>query len=224
MKKYLEPILGLLVTMAVPVILSTLSILVLLSPAYIQIEYRRAGFPPDRYGFSTAERLEYGNLTRRYLVTRQNLDQLRSLEFDTGDPLYLERELTHLRDVKIVLQGLFLAVGVCAAVLALAGLYSWKADWEKDYLAAVSRGGRLTALALIGILVLTAVSFQALFTNFHLIFFEGDSWLFSYSDTLIRLFPIRFWQDAFFVFGALTLAGGILLGWLLPGGKRKIQS
>jgi len=80
----------------------------------------------------------------------------------------------------------------------------------------VARGGWLTAGLLGMILLLSIVSFQALFTNFHLVFFEGDSWLFYYSDTLIRLFPIRLWQDVFIVFGVSTLAGGILLGWLLP--------
>jgi hypothetical protein len=66
MKSLLERIAGFLVTISVPVILSVLSILILLSPLYINLEYRRPGFPADRYGFSTAERLEYGNLTRRY--------------------------------------------------------------------------------------------------------------------------------------------------------------
>ena len=72
------------------------------------------------------------------------------------------------------------------------------------------------------ILFLTLISFQALFTNFHLLFFEGDSWLFFYSDTLIRLFPVQFWQDIFLAFGILTLAGGILLGWVLPARMKEI--
>jgi hypothetical protein len=37
--------------------------------------------------------------------------------------------------------------------------------------------------------------------------------LFNYSDTLIRLFPIQFWQDVFLGFGLLTLLGGGILGW-----------
>jgi uncharacterized membrane protein len=52
------------------------------------------------------------------------------------------------------------------------------------------------------------------------LFFTGDSWLFLYSDTLIRLFPMRFWQDAFLFAGALDVLGGLALGLgLLP--KRK---
>ena len=59
-----------------------------------------------------------------------------------------------------------------------------------------------------------AINFRQLFTNFHRIFFEGDTWLFKFSDTLIRLFPMQFWQDAFIAAGALTFLGGLAL-WFL---------
>ncbi len=209
-----------LVSLTVPVVLSVLSVLILVSPVFVNIEYRRPGFPGDRYGFSTAERLQYGNLTRSYLVTKQSLDTLRELKFDSGEPLYQERELSHLEDVKVVLQGVLKVWAGAVFLLVLSGIYSRFGGWQDQYWEAVFRGGRLTALLVVAILVLTVVSFRALFTNFHLIFFEGDSWLFLYSDTLIRLFPMRFWQDAFLVFGFLTLAGGVLLGWVVPSRRK----
>jgi uncharacterized membrane protein len=60
----------------------------------------------------------------------------------------------------------------------------------------------------VGILIDPDVFWQ-FFTFFHTLFFEGDSWLFYYSDSLIRLFPIRFWQDAFLWAAALALGGGL---------------
>ncbi len=51
--------------------------------------------------------------------------------------------------------------------------------------------------------------FWKFFTLFHQVFFEGDSWLFLYSDTLIRLFPIRFWQDAVLAAAVISLGGGL---------------
>jgi len=223
MKNFIEFLLDGLVSLAVPLILSVISILVLLSPLYMNLEYRRPGFPEDRYGFTTEERLQYGNLSRRYLVSRQPLDVLRDLEFASGEQLYLERELTHLEDVKVVIGGVLRAFAVGVALTTFSWLYS-KANHRLDaYRRAIARGGRLTTILLLTILFLTLVSFQSLFTNFHLIFFEGDSWLFAYSDTLIRLFPMRFWQDAFLVFGTLTLAGGVVLGWLLPLRHREAE-
>ena len=51
--------------------------------------------------------------------------------------------------------------------------------------------------------------FNVFFTQFHHLFFEGDSWLFLFSDTLIRLFPIRFWEDTFLAGAGIVLAGGL---------------
>jgi integral membrane protein (TIGR01906 family) len=213
-------ILNIFVTIAVPVILCTLSILLLLSPIFINLEYQRPGFPEDEYGFSTEERLEYGNKTRRYLVSRQNLDVLRELEFENGDSLYQERELVHLEDVKVVIQGLLRVFYGAVAVMIGGGIISNRDQERNEFWMAIIRGGRLTAILLLTVLFFTLISFRALFTSFHLIFFEGDSWLFSFSDTLIRLFPIRFWQDVFLVFGLITLAGSGILGWGIPALRR----
>jgi len=43
-----------LVTLTIPVIISVLSILILLSPIFTNLEYRRPGFPEDNYGFTTS--------------------------------------------------------------------------------------------------------------------------------------------------------------------------
>jgi uncharacterized membrane protein len=66
-------------------------------------------------------------------------------------------------------------------------------------------------IAVIGIAVNPDLFFN-FFTAFHHLFFTGDSWLFLFSDTLIRLFPIRFWQDAFLFAAVIALGGGAALG------------
>ena len=69
--------------------------------------------------------------------------------------------------------------------------------------------GLVAAVGLFG-----ALAFWQLFILFHSVFFEGDSWLFLYSDTLIRLFPMQFWQDAFIWAGVIAVGGalGLALG------------
>jgi integral membrane protein (TIGR01906 family) len=70
-------------------------------------------------------------------------------------------------------------------------------------------------MAVMGVLlVLIAAVFQFVFVGFHRMFFQGDSWLFLYSDTLIRLFPERFWLTAFVAIVAGTIALACLL-WLV---------
>ena len=212
-----------LVTLSIPVIVSVLSILVLLSPLFINIEYRRPGFPEDSYGFTTEERLDFGNQTRRYLISSDTLDDLRELEFDDGEPIYIERELTHLEDVKVLLRQVLWVFYGAAAIFSFGGTIARRRGWEDSYFSGIALGGKITTFSLLLILFFTVVSFRALFTYFHTLFFEGDSWLFYYSDTLIRLFPVQFWQDVFIVFGILTLIGGVFLGWVLPARRKKAQ-
>ena len=70
----------------------------------------------------------------------------------------------------------------------------------------IGLAGTLAVVVLVGMFILPGL-FWSFFAGFHAIFFEGDTWQFAYSDTLIRLFPLRFWQDAF-LFAALIAVGG----------------
>jgi integral membrane protein (TIGR01906 family) len=63
---------------------------------------------------------------------------------------------------------------------------------------------------LIGAIILfVLISFGILFVAFHNVFFQPGTWTFNFSDTLIRLFPQRFWRDLFLIVGGLTLVGGL---------------
>jgi uncharacterized membrane protein len=66
---------------------------------------------------------------------------------------------------------------------------------------------------MIGVIVaFTLLAFGFFFIFFHEIFFKEGTWMFYYSDTLIRLFPERFWRDTFLMVGGLSGIGGLLLG------------
>lgn len=71
------------------------------------------------------------------------------------------------------------------------------------------------------ILAAVVISFDALFTAFHKVFFVGDTWLFYFSDTLIRLFPMRLWQDAFIFMGIITVV--VALFFAIYGNKMKLK-
>lgn len=98
----------------------------------------------------------------------------------------------------------------------LSGLTLWQKGRRKELVSAIRSGGILTT-ALIGFIALLALfAWQSWFENFHLLFFKPGSWLFSYSDTLIRLFPLQFWMDATFIISTISFIGGLLfaiLGW-----------
>lgn len=209
-------ILSWLVTILIPLVLIGLAIRVLLSPFFYRLEYNMVYFPPDEYGFTIEDRLKWAPYAVNYLVNDADTSYLGDLQFEDGTPLYNKRELRHMDDVKRITQGaLRLWYGSLALLLGL-GVWAWFGGWWQAYLLGLKRGGWLmVGLAItVGLIVLVGIAvnpnvFNTFFVAFHSLFFEGDSWLFLYSDTLIRLFPIRFWQDAFLWAAVIALGGGI---------------
>ena len=217
-------ILSSLVALLVPIALIGLGLRVLLSPLFLQIEYNMPYFPPDEYGFTKEDRLKWAPFALDYLMNNEAISYLGNLKFDDGTPLYNERELSHMDDVKLVTQGALRVWYVTLALLLLLGILAWfgrsasAPQWWQAYMLGLQRGGWLMVglavtiglIVVIGILINPNV-FWNFFAGFHSLFFEGDSWLFLFSDTLIRLFPIRFWQDAFLWAAVIALGGGIAL-------------
>lgn len=219
MKTTLTRVVSWLITLIVPFFLLMTAIRALFTPLYPQIVYRLPGFPQDSYGFNLDDRLHWSRISIEYLLNNAGIDYLADQQLMDGQPLYNERELSHMLDVKIVFQGMVTAWTSLLVILAGLGLWAWRGRWMPAFLRALSNGGKLTIGIVVFILAAVAISFDALFTAFHRIFFTGNSWLFYYSDTLIRLFPLPFWEIGFILVGVLTLAGAALLIWL---GRKKV--
>ena len=196
----------------VPFFILMTSIRILFNPYLLQLEYNTPGFPADPYGFTQADRLKWANVSLGFLLNNQDLSFFDSLKLPDGSPLYNARELSHMWDVKILLQRMILVWIVLGIVLVLTGIVAWRMKQLKSYFAALSRGGWLTLIIIALILAGVALSFNWLFTEFHHIFFTGDTWLFLYSDTFIRLFPMQFWQDAFIAGGVLAIVFSLIFG------------
>jgi integral membrane protein (TIGR01906 family) len=209
-------------SLLLPLFLITTAIRALLTPIYLQIAYRLPAFPPDPFGFTTEERLYWANYSLTYLLNRADISFLADQTLPNGQPLYNSRELRHMVDVKNLVQ-LMLRVWIGLVVFYLVvSIWAWRTGQGKAFWRSISHGGWLTLGLIILILIGVAVSFNWLFTAFHRLFFEGDTWLFYYSDTLIRLFPLRFWQDAFTIMGLLTLV--LALATALGGQKLASKS
>ena len=220
----MKNILSYLTSLLIPLALIGTALRILLSPLFFNIEYRMPYFPADEYGFTQQDRLRWAPFAVDYLINNAEISYLGDLKFENGSPLYNERELTHMADVKNVVRGALTVWYISLAILALLAMLAWRGDWVYEFINGLRRGGMwmiglavsLGLIAGIGIAISPDVFWQ-FFTFFHSIFFEGDSWLFYYSDTLIRLFPIRFWQDAFLWAAILALGGGAGLAFGLKG-------
>ncbi|MBK8616337.1 MAG: TIGR01906 family membrane protein [Anaerolineales bacterium] len=226
MKLNTQIVLSYLTSLLVPLALIGTALRILLSPIFINVEYRMPYFPADEFGFTQQDRLQWAPFALEYLVNSADISYLGDLKFDNGTPLYNERELSHMADVKNVVRGALQAWMISLVGLILIAVLAYRQKWMPDYVLGLRRGGMwmiglATALGLIaGVgIVLNPDVFWQFFTLFHQVFFTGDSWLFYYSDTLIRLFPIRFWQDAFLWAAILALGGGLALAFGIRSSK-----
>jgi integral membrane protein (TIGR01906 family) len=211
----MKKVLAVLVIALVPVVLLLTATRLLLTPAFVMIEYNMPGFPEDTYGMTKEQRLQYAPLALEYLLNDEDVSFLADQRFEDGTPLYNERELSHMVDVKVLTQQVMMVwLWLLAAFVGAATVAKRRGEWV-EFRGWLARGGQLTVVLIVLLLVFVALSFNALFTGFHRIFFQGDSWLFLFSDTLIRLFPLRFWQDVFIALGGMTLLGGLAL-WRWP--------
>src|SRR6266540_3921123 len=117
-----------LVTILIPLVLIGLAIRVLLSPIFYKIEYNMPYFPPDDYGFTQADRLKWAPYAVNYLVNNADISYLGDLKFDDGRPLFNERELSHMSDVKRVTQAALRMWYLSLAVLIAFGGWAWFGD------------------------------------------------------------------------------------------------
>lgn len=230
--KTLKVILSWFITLLVPIVLVLIGVRILLTPVFIQVEYRMPYFPEDtkgRHHFAIDERLYWADLSRKYILNREGIEYLAELQFTEGQQaagscedylpprdcsyLYNDRELDHMLDAKDVARYAIWFLWGSLLFLLLMGYWAKQSNWWPQFRLALSRGGWLTVGVVILFLAYVALNFNDLFVIFHKIFFEGDTWLFKNSDSLIRLFPVIFWRDAFIWIGVLALGAGAALGY-----------
>jgi integral membrane protein (TIGR01906 family) len=185
----------------------------IMSDVYLRYEYGKPGFPPDAYGFTQADRLRYAPIALGYLFNAEGIEFLGEQTFPDGTRQYNERELKHMADVKVVTRSamaVLLAAGLIVAASAV--LLGWRPETRPALRAGLAGGAALTVGILLALVLYIVINFNTFFVQFHRVFFEGDTWMFEWSDTLIRLFPLQFWSDGFTILGVATLLEGLVIG------------
>jgi integral membrane protein (TIGR01906 family) len=200
-----------LISLLVPVALILAGVRLIMTPLFLNIEYRTPGFPPDLYGFTLEDRLRWAGVAVDILAQGQDLDAVRALTFEDGTSVYNERELKHWDDVIRLWSVVRRVWWVVLAALAALAVWAWRAGWLGDYSRALGRGGFLTLAVMGAVLLFALLAFGVLFVGFHQLFFPPGTWTFPYSDTFIRLFPQRFWRDTFVAVGLFAGGAGALL-------------
>ena len=156
---------------------------------------------------------------------RDTLSVMTTVEGKEQD-FFNEQDRFHMGEVRdLFIGGLNIRTGSCiAAVLCLAFLLATRADMRKiiprSYQAAL--GVSAAAAAFIGIAAV--IDFNAVFVQFHHIFFDNDQWIFDPAeDYMIRMLPEGLFYDFVIRIGGIFL--GILAilfaASLIPGYLRK---
>lgn len=202
-----------LISVLTPFVILMISVRILITPLFAKIEYKLPGFLEDPYGFTMQDRLRWSEPSIRYLVNNEDIDYLEVLAFNDGEPIFNDRELSHMVDVKGVVTGMRVALAIFFIFLVICVWVLLKKGRRDFIISAFYMGGWGLIGLIAAILLLVAISFNQLFTWFHQIFFSDGTWQFYTSDTLIRLFPMRFWRDAFIFVGVLSLiiAGVVII-------------
>lgn len=208
-------------TLLIPVLIMTAAVRLLATDQYLAFEYGKATFPPDSFGFTSQQRFILASTNVHYVRAHLPQDELAKQTL-YGVPVYNAREVSHMVDVRSVFQFVLVTGQIAFILLVLIGLLLWSRGQQQTLPTALQRGGLLTCGIILLIGLTAAVAWQSWFNTFHLLFFKPGSWLFLYSDALIRLFPDKFWFDS-----ALTISGLVLVGGLLAtifGWRWKISS
>ena len=219
-------LLSVVIAVVVPPMLVVNAFRVLATDTYVRYEYDRAGFPADRYGMSADEREALGLVGLRSIEPgSEGIVLLERATLPDGSPAFDERELAHMDDVRTLFGAALRSQLVAALALAALALVL---GWTR-LRTVVPRGLLAGALATLAVAVLAVpvilLGFDDFFTGFHEVFFEGDSWRFSDTDTLIRLYPERFWEDVSQLAAAITVVQALVLAplawWWLRAAKRR---
>jgi len=211
LKRSILTIARILLVLSIPVFLLLTNLYALTSPAFLRYEYGKADFPPSP-GFTDEERLMVAEKAVTYLRSDAGIEVLGDLKGKEG-PLFTERELVHMVDVKVLTRQALLVHGLLGLVIAVSLVVLLVIRGTQTQISTSLFHGSLLTIPLLGAVVaLVYLNFDWFFTHFHLTFFQGNSWMFELSDALIRLFPERFWFDAASLWGFLTLGEAVALG------------
>jgi integral membrane protein (TIGR01906 family) len=135
-----------------------------------------------------------------------------------GQPftLFNEREVQHLKDVKVLFRLVYkLLIGTLIYALLYASLTLAVRQDRRRLAKGLVFGSGLTLLLMLVLGLYLAIDFDGFFLQFHLLSFANDFWqLNPLTDYLIMLFPEGFWFIATLVVAIGTAAGAIILGGL----------
>lgn len=175
----------------------------------------------DRYdiptftGIERSELLASARQIRDYFNGDADTIQLVVAQYGVPRSLYNDRELTHMRDVKALVKGVYRVQeysGLYLLMFALVGLRLMGRRFVSRLGWYLGLGGAVTLGLVVAVGLASLVGFDRLFLAFHQIGFTNDLWqLDPRRDNLIAMYPQRFFFDATMLIAVSTIVQAVLL-------------
>ena len=183
-----------LAAILVPVALIGVGINLLLTPAYLRMEYALPHMV-ETNGLSKSERFQWASQTIEYMGNDRKPQFLQRLRLDNGAPVFTEQEIAALEGAKRSMQTASSVWTLSLALLFIFSLLAQAGDWTPKLRHGVKRGGWIA----VGIATVFAIT--AVFVPVKVV--EGEM--------LLRLFPDAFWRDAVLILCLFVGMSGFLL-------------
>ena len=185
---------------------------------FIDFEYSKKDFPEDRWGLSKEYRKKLAKIGLKAVLSDEGLEEFKRAKLPDGRKAFNEREIRHMKDVKNLLSVFF------PSVYSLTLLWILGTVILKDA-KIVYYSGLFALVFHFTVAVLIFLNYNKAFELFHIVVFDPYSWRFKYTDTLLRIYPMKFWFDATVFVVVLSITFDLLaliLGKVLKG-KKKIK-
>ncbi len=197
---------------ALPIVLLLSPLCLLVSRGFVRHEYALSHVPPS-IRFSQEERLALSDVMIGYLRGWNTQEEMAELVTSEGVPALDDREISHMVDVKQVMDWFFGAQRIALGVAVLCGVWLLYAAGSASLGRQMQAGVFAAGILILVVVVFSLLDFDTFFTVFHGLFFEQGTWTFWETDTLIQLYPLPFWVDAVWKLGvAILVELGVVYG------------
>lgn len=172
-----------------PIFSTGISVRIAFNEWIIDYIYAQKDFPKDKWGLPESFRKKLAKIGLKAVLSDKGFEEFRKATLPNGRPAFTKKEIDHMKDVKDFLKKFFPFVYL-VGFLWLLGLFISRSP---SYL--ILSG--IVGISTLGILaLLTFTNYNKAFELFHIITFDPYSWKFRYTDTLLRIYPMKFWYEA----------------------------
>jgi integral membrane protein (TIGR01906 family) len=177
-----------------------------MTPNWLAFQYSQPDFPKAER-FNDKDRFYYGSESIEYVRGNRTLEQFKALG------VYDDREIKHMIDVRVLVDQVkivdpIIGILLVVALVALASRAATRALAARG----LFRGAVLTIALFVAAGIFAVTGFNTFFTLFHRVFFQGDTWLFNYTDSLIQYYPLPFWFATIISLVVSTLIEAVIIG------------